>query len=78
VIKWSPKGHDNSGGSLTLTTTEGGGSFAGTLETGLFAGDGISGATETFTPIFKSGVEQCSKKNPLKKASFTGTAATIS
>lgn len=78
VIKWSPKGQGNSNGSLTLTTTAGGASFAGTLETGLFSGDGISGALEAFTPIFQSPVEPCSKRNPLKKATFTGSAVTIS
>ncbi|MHB8243677.1 MAG: hypothetical protein ACYDHN_17035 [Solirubrobacteraceae bacterium] len=79
VVKWSPKGQGNSNGALTFTTSEGGGgSFAGTFETGLFAGQSLSGALETFTPLFKSTVEPCSKKNPLKKATFTGSAVTIS
>ncbi len=78
VIKWSPKGQGNSTASLTLTRTESGAALAGTIEKGLFTGDGASGAIETFAPMFKSVGEQCSAKNPLKKAAFTGSAVTVS
>jgi hypothetical protein len=79
VIKWSPKGQGNSNGTLTLTETGGtGASFGGPIGSGLFAGLSVSGSAEAFTPIFTGTGEPCSKKNPLKKAMFTGSGVTIS
>jgi hypothetical protein len=79
VIKWSPKGQGNSHGSITLTETGGtGASLAGTIGEGLFAGLGASGGAEAFTPMFTGTGEPCTKKNPLKKATFTGSGVTIS
>jgi hypothetical protein len=79
VVKWSPKGQGNSHGTLTLTETEGAGaSLAGTIGAGLFAGLGVSGSTEGFTPIFTGSGAPCTKKNPLKKATFTSSDIAIS
>jgi len=78
VVKWSPKGQGNSKGTLTLTATGGGATFAGAIGSGLFSESSFAGAAESFTPIFKPAGEPCSKKNPLKKATFSGSGVTIS
>jgi hypothetical protein len=79
VIKWSPKGQGNSTSSLTLTETGGtGATFGGLISSGPFSGLGISGAAEAFAPSFKGSGAPCSKKNPLKSATFTGAGITIS
>jgi hypothetical protein len=79
VVKWSPKGQGNSHGSLTLTETGGtAASITGTVESGPFAGLGISGSAEAFTPMFTGTGAPCTKKNPLKKAAFTGSGVTFS
>jgi hypothetical protein len=79
VVKWSPKGQGNSHGSVTLTETGGtAASITGTVTSGLFAGLGISGSAEAFTPMFTGSGAPCTKKNPLKKATFTGSGLTFS
>ena len=78
VVKWSPKGQGNSKASITLTATGTGATFEGAITSGLFAGSSFAGAAEEFTPIFKPSGEPCSKKNPLKKATFSGSGVTIS
>lgn len=78
VVKWSPKGQGNSVGTLTLTATGSEATFGGMVESGLFTGSSFAGSAESFTPIFKPAGEPCSKKNPLKKATFSGSGVTIS
>jgi hypothetical protein len=73
VVKWKPKGQGNSNGSLTLT----GAAIGGTVESGPFAGMGISGSLESLTPVFTGKGEPCTKKNRLKKATFVGSPLTI-
>lgn len=78
VVKWSPKGQGSSKATITLTATGTGATFEGAVTSGLFAGSSFAGAAEEFMPIFKPSGEPCSKKDPLKKATFSGSGVTIS
>jgi hypothetical protein len=78
VLKWTPKGEGNSMGSFTMDLTEvPGAPISGSLESGPFSGETISGSvSQTYTGGPTCGVAEGKKKaKKVKKGTLTGSLA---
>jgi hypothetical protein len=81
VLKLSPHGQGNSAGTFSMPISELPVAIAGTLESGVLAGDTISGTvTESYTGGPTCGVAPEGKKKAKKvnKGTFTGSPVVIS
>ena len=78
VIKWSPHGQGNSNGTFSMPLTDAAAvNIGGTLESGPFAGETLSGTvTQSYAGTCISSGHKKAKK--IKSGTFTGSAVEIS